>query len=584
MLEVGQVLDGKYKILNKVGQGGMSVVYLAMNERANKQWAVKEVRKDGTLNFEAVKQGLIAETDILKRIKHPHLPSIADIIDTDDSFIIIMDYIQGNSLDKAIRDFGPQPEEAVIDWAKQLCDVLGYLHSLNPPIIYRDMKPANVMLQPDTSEKYPYGEISLIDFGTAREYKNFKAEDTKNLGTLDYAAPEQFGGNGQTDARTDIFALGRTIYHLVTGLSPRSPQTEYEMKPIRQINPQLSSGLEKIIIKCTQQNRNDRYQTCAELLYDLEHYKDLEDEYIKRQKNKLRIFAATAVMTVFFAAASVFGYISAESEKKANYNYKLKKASSVDDYYEVIMIDPIRTEAYLGTDDNSGLIQFLIDDEDGLSGKDDQVFTELKAGIPKTSGGYDDVVDVISQLKDKNKAGYEKVCNEIGEAYIFYYHGVNVEKDKYISARSWFKECSAGRYPMAEIYCEIADSLQNISKYKDRGMVSNLSKEYGDLWAKIENLYGNTGDLDDDLKFLVWQEITKMIDSNAKEFYKVSGKADVIGILDRISDDLDTLDDTFFEEDSLLKFKTSIEEVTDKVKSVEKSKSDDNAVAEAGVK
>ena len=539
MLEVGQVLDGKYKILNKVGQGGMSVVYLAMNERANKQWAVKEVRKDGTLNFEAVKQGLIAETDILKRLKHPHLPSIADIIDTEDSFIIIMDYIQGNSLDKAIRDFGPQPEEAVIDWAKQLCDVLGYLHSLNPPIIYRDMKPANVMLQPNTSDKYPYGEISLIDFGTAREYKNFKAEDTKNLGTLDYAAPEQFGGSGQTDARTDIFALGRTIYHLVTGLSPRSPQTEYEMLPIRQLNPQLSSGLEKIIIKCTQQNRNDRYQSCSELLYDLEHYKDLEDENIRRQKSKIRIFAATAIMTVVFAAASVFGYVAAQSEKKANYNYKLKSANSVDEYYEVILIDPTRTEAYLGTDSNAGLINFLIEDDDALSGEDDKVFTELKSGIQKTSGGYDSTVDVITQLKNKNKTGYEQVCNEIGEAYIYYYEKVNVAKDKYVAARMWFKECSSKNYPLAEVYCDIADSLENISKYKSREMVSNLSDEYRDLWGKIEDLYEKSVKLkDDDMKFRVWKEITKMIDENAVEFYKVEGKTAVTDMLEDISRDL----------------------------------------------
>ena len=89
MLEIGSVVDGKYKILNKVGQGGMSVVYLAMNEKANKQWAVKEVRKDGVLDFEAVKQGLVAETDILKKLSHPNLPSIIDVIDTADSFSLL---------------------------------------------------------------------------------------------------------------------------------------------------------------------------------------------------------------------------------------------------------------------------------------------------------------------------------------------------------------------------------------------------------------------------------------------------------------------------------------------------------------
>ena len=546
MLEVGQLLDGKYKILNKVGQGGMSVVYLAMNERANKQWAVKEVRKDGTLNFEAVKQGLIAETDILKKLKHPHLPSIADIIDTDDSFIIIMDYIQGNSLDKAIRDFGPQPEDAVIDWAKQLCDVLGYLHSLNPPIIYRDMKPANVMLQPNTTDKYPWGEISLIDFGTAREYKNFKAEDTKNLGTLDYAAPEQFGGSGQTDARTDIFALGRTIYHLVTGLSPRSPKTNYMMLPIRQVNPALSSGLEKIIIKCTEENRENRYQSCAELLYDLEHYRDLEEETIRKQKSKIRLFAASAVMSVLFLITSVFGYFSAESSKKANYDYLLANANSVESYYETILTDPTRTEAYLGTADYSGLIDFLTEDGE-LSSEDSSAIAQLKVGLEKGgNSGYTNTVKVLSELESSNQKGYKDVCYQIGETYLFYY-SIGVDKDRYQSAASWFKDCTDS-YPVAQIYCEISDCLQNVNKYSKANQTAKLYDEYKNLWEKMDALFEKADDLDDDLKIQIFGEVVNMINNNAKEFSEVSGKGSVKQMLNRISTKSSAITNTFLNE------------------------------------
>ena len=115
MLEIGSVVDGKYKILNKVGQGGMSVVYLAMNERANKQWAVKEIRKDGSSDYDVVKQGLIAETDILKHLDHPNLPSIIDVIDRDDTFLIVMDYIEGNPLSKALENYGPQNQMQVAD-------------------------------------------------------------------------------------------------------------------------------------------------------------------------------------------------------------------------------------------------------------------------------------------------------------------------------------------------------------------------------------------------------------------------------------------------------------------------------------
>ena len=135
MLQIGSLLDGKYKILSEIGHGGMSVVYMALNEKANKTWAVKEVRKDGKLDFNTVRAGLVAEIETLKRLKHPNIPSVVDVIEDEDSFIIVMDYIEGNSLDKALIEHGAQPQEFVIKWAKQLCDALGYLHSCNPPII-----------------------------------------------------------------------------------------------------------------------------------------------------------------------------------------------------------------------------------------------------------------------------------------------------------------------------------------------------------------------------------------------------------------------------------------------------------------
>lgn len=182
MLTIGSVIDGKYKILNKIGQGGMSVVYLAMNEKANKQWAIKEIRKDGVKDFQVVKQSLIVETDLLKKLDHPNLPSIVDIIEDDNTFLIVMDYVEGRSLEKELEEYGAQRQDKVIEWAKQLCDVLIYLHSRKPPIIYRDLKPENIMLRPD-------GKVMLIDFGTAREFKERNVSDTVCLGTVGYAAP-----------------------------------------------------------------------------------------------------------------------------------------------------------------------------------------------------------------------------------------------------------------------------------------------------------------------------------------------------------------------------------------------------------
>ena len=154
MAEIGSVIDGKYEILRKIGRGGMSVVYLAMDTHLNKQWAVKEIRKKGNGKDDVViVNSLLAEANMMKKLDHPSLPRIVDIIDNGETIFVVMDYIEGESLDKILLEYGPQPEELVIAWAKQLCDVLSYLHSQKPPIIYRDMKPANIMLKPEGNIK-----------------------------------------------------------------------------------------------------------------------------------------------------------------------------------------------------------------------------------------------------------------------------------------------------------------------------------------------------------------------------------------------------------------------------------------------
>lgn len=113
----------------------MSTVYLAMNEKANKPWAIKEVRKEGVFQYEVVRNSLATEIEMLKKLKHPYLPSIIDVIDKEDSYLIVMDYIEGNTLLRVMEEYGVQPPEYVIEWGKQLCEVLGYLHTRKPPII-----------------------------------------------------------------------------------------------------------------------------------------------------------------------------------------------------------------------------------------------------------------------------------------------------------------------------------------------------------------------------------------------------------------------------------------------------------------
>lgn len=159
-----------------------------------------------------------------------------------------------------------QDPSLVIEWAKQLCDVLGYLHTRRPPIIYRDLNPVNIFLTSD-------GTLKLLDFTCAREYRESRDDDTTFLGTRGYAAPEQFGGRGRTDPRTDIYNLGATLYHLITGYSPAD--TDFVIYPIGKFIPQLKgSGIEALILKCCQPDPADRFQNSAELMYALNHVFD----------------------------------------------------------------------------------------------------------------------------------------------------------------------------------------------------------------------------------------------------------------------------------------------------------------------
>lgn len=259
MAEIGAILDGKYEILELIGKGGTARVYLAMDQRLKKKWAIKEIPQ----NAGFVVHTAIAEANIIKNFDHPAIVRIVDIFETDEAIYLVEDYIEGETLGSILKQNGAQPQELVVNWGIQLCGALKYLHSRNPVIIYRDMKPSNIMLTPS-------GTIKIIDFGIAREYKQSNGEDTTLLGTRGYAAPEQYGGNGQTDPRTDIYSLGVTLYHLVTGQNPCEPP--YELYPIRKWNPQLSAGLERIIEKCTQPDPDKRYQSCDELLNSLYHY------------------------------------------------------------------------------------------------------------------------------------------------------------------------------------------------------------------------------------------------------------------------------------------------------------------------
>ncbi len=254
MAEIGSIIDGRYRLIQFINKGGTSVVYLAENIRLGNRWAVKEIRKTGGQNNALFIRSLIAEAEMLSDLDYPAFPRIVDIIEESDALYLVMDYIEGPTLQDILRQEGPQPEEVVRDWALQLCDALTYLHTQDPPIIYRDMKPSNVILKND-------GSLKIIDFGTARVYNPAKAADTVALGTGGFAPPEQY--HGRTDARSDIYALGVTMHYLMTGITPWNRDSA----PGHIV---LSQGMAAIIAGCTSLYPEERYSSCRELAYALE--------------------------------------------------------------------------------------------------------------------------------------------------------------------------------------------------------------------------------------------------------------------------------------------------------------------------
>lgn len=469
MLKVGDLIDGKYKILNEIGRGGMSTVYLAINEKANKPWAVKEVRKNGISNRELVKQSLMVEINLLKKLKHKGLPSIVDIIDQQDNYLIVMDYIEGITLENIMQEDGVQPQEKVVDWAIQLCDVLQYLHTRKPAIIYRDMKPSNIMLRSD-------GSVVLIDFGTAREFKERHVEDTTCLGTQGYAAPEQFGGMGQTDERTDIYSLGATMYRLVTGHNPSEPP--YEMYPITHWNPRLSTGLEGIIAKCTSKDPKSRYQSVQEVRYALEHYRDLDLDSIRRYRRNLRILLAAGGMTVMLFGASGVSYAAADHMQKDEYAYNLEagrrspnKQDSIAFYQKAIQTDCAGEEAY-------DQLLTLFTQDGVLDEQEEKVLLQLSISVDK----------YLERYKMQNPDGYAGLCYRIGSSYWYYYEH---EEKRQAGAVAWFESAKAGfegnpekeqEWKRASTYVEIGNFYQRIVPAQISGTDQGM---YGEYWNNL---------------------------------------------------------------------------------------------------
>ena len=518
MTEIGTVIDGKYEVLREIGRGGMSVVYLAMDTHLNKQWAVKEIRKKGNdKNDASVVNSLLAEANMMKRLDHPALPRIVDIIDNGVTIYVVMDYIEGESMDKILLEYGAQPEEKVINWAMQIADALSYLHSQKPPIIYRDMKPANVMLKPE-------GNIKIIDFGIAREYKEQNLADTTVLGTKGYAPPEQY--SGQTDPRSDIFALGMTMHHLLTGIDPRNGEP---YAPVRQWNPELSEGIEIIVDRCVQPASENRYQSCADLIYDLEHPELITRGFKQKQKRRLTAFLGAAILSVVMLISGFACNFAATRVNNNTYESLVSVMAStsleekISSYKQAVAIYPYDTQAYLK----------ILEAYENEGTFDKAENNEFLALYNRYQDGFDTTTKEFAELNYKvgmmyfnyyTENGEEKFSTRVNKAYGFF--TANYENPQ-ISAEFTQKSLSDCYYQICNFYKKYILSAATVEE-ASRNDYENLFQIIESALLEVEGagaydqltLYNGTF-------MLLYDQRAQMVSVNVEE-------ATVLDLLDKV--------------------------------------------------
>lgn len=485
----GDVLSGRYEIQRLIGKGGTSRVFLAADLTLNnKLWAVKEAdRRAVDAAGRSVEQVLAREAFVLSKVDHPGIVRIVDTVATEDFVYVVMDYVEGEPLDRIVRRDGAQSEDDVRRWMLELCGVLEYLHAQEPPIVYRDMKPANIMLHPD-------GYVKLVDFGIVREYcdDNPACQDTVALGTQGYAPPEQYGKE-QTDCRADIYALGATMWHLLAG---EAPPAGFPLPDVRTVNPQVGEGFAEVVIpKCTQLAREERYQNCREVAEDLSACETLTRDYRARQARVVRSFALSGAFALIMMVVGLGLLAVRESVVMQRYESLLALGA------DMLQTDPATaSERYLAAVEKCPA---EVDAYEGLIAcyKADGVFTTAE------KSQFDSVYQLnLDQLRPSKR--FAELSYDIGRLYWTYYEcgqpddlgGESDNRSSRIKASAeYFKNAAADplfeHHGRAVLYSEIAQFTSNIAHATREGDDDALYEPFwGNLVEIAQLLPGETND------------------------------------------------------------------------------------------
>ncbi len=271
MRKPGELLSDRYKVERVLGEGGMGAVYLVSDTRLPRQWAVKEMSDKFTEadQLAEAERSFKDEANILSALTHNNLPRIVDAFNQEGRHYLVMDYIEGTTLEARLDGGKTLAVPEALDLALQITEVFEYLHTQPKPVIFRDLKPGNIILTPT-------GTAKLVDFGIARVFRPDASTDTRALGTPGYAAPEQYG-KGQSDERTDIYALGATLYQALSGKDPTL--NPFQFPPFRESRKEVPEALEKVILKAVSLKPEERYRTAREFREALEALKQDRETY-----------------------------------------------------------------------------------------------------------------------------------------------------------------------------------------------------------------------------------------------------------------------------------------------------------------
>ncbi|MGV8120093.1 MAG: protein kinase [Candidatus Xenobiia bacterium LiM19] len=266
-LSLGSVVNNRYYVKKVLGEGAMSTVYLVVdNESLRTMWALKEMKEDALSDREREEALALfhQEAELLRTLSHEGLPSVKDFFSEERCHYIVMEFVPGETLQAAFdRRKAPCAVDELIPLIGQILDILDYLHHQDPPVIFRDLKPSNIMITPQ-------GKVKLIDFGIARNFKPGKDRDTHIMGTPGFSAPEQYG-KGQTDPRSDIYSLGATIYYLLT--MEDVTKFSFNFPSATEFNDRIPFWMANLILKCLQKDPGARFHSAMDMKVYIEKMK-----------------------------------------------------------------------------------------------------------------------------------------------------------------------------------------------------------------------------------------------------------------------------------------------------------------------